>query len=769
MVKVSHKWIYYALTVCVSTFAAFESPRLLLFIGILLVFMWVKKEHTVHVLMQISVALFFFIFVRYEYNQLQKTIEMPSTLTWTDHYKINGNMLKGFMKSADGQKIYVSYEIKSEKEKFDLLNRPLVGERYFVEGVMEEPREKAHSYAFDMKQYLKSEGAIGIVEIKKWQLVSSEPSLLERISRLRFYLKQHIDETFPSSLASEAKALLIGEKSNVDQDVNRAYQKLGITHLFAISGLHVGIIVLIIYEGLLFCKVRKELALIILLIALPIYGILAGGAPSVWRSVSVVEFLLIGRIKNLSVDDALNISFIVFILLDPFAIYQIGFQLSYLATYSLIYSSSIISRFKKWWTKTFIITFLCQLIVYPLLLFHFFELSLSSFAMNIIFVPLFSFIVLPINILLLALTFIPIPIADLIFFIYEPCRTLISDFINFCQSIPNQMWIAGKPTKQSMTIAYISVLATFYLIDVKDKLWKVVLVLMIPILIIHFQTKWFSEMKISFINVGQGDSILMELPYQKEVYLIDTGGVLRFQEEVWKKRDSIYEVGRQVVVPYLKGKGINKIDKLILTHGDSDHVEGAEEIAKEIAIGEIHISPNSMKKRVFKDLLKEVDKKNIPIIEPVAGLGWHSSNIQFQYLWPMDTKYEGNNDSLVLYVKMGAFEGLFTGDLEQSGELEVMKNFPTLQKIDLLKAGHHGSKTSSHEEFLQQLMPTVTIFSAGENNRYNHPHKEVVEKYHDLGLRTMSTIDYGTIEFIIRDGEIRVNTSKKLKENSKLF
>ena len=138
--------------------------------------------------------------------------------------------------------------------------------------------------------------------------------------------------------------------------------------------------------------------------------------------------------------------------------------------------------------------------------------------------------------------------------------------------------------------------------------------------------------KISYLNVGQGDSILIELPRRKEVYLVDTGGLLRFRSETWKERDNPYEVGRQVVVPYLKGKGIAQIDKLILTHADADHVEGAEEVLREIAVREIHVTPNSVLDNSMTDLLKEATKRKIPIKEKMAGINWQIKATIFAYL-----------------------------------------------------------------------------------------------------------------------------------------
>lgn len=724
--------------------------------------------HVIHLMVLPFVGLCMYYYVSFELQKLNEPLALPTTLTWTDEYKINGATIRGFMKDERGRTIYVAYNLKSEEEKNTFENTPLVGKQFFVEGTLEKTDFPAHQYAFDMDDYLKSKGAIGIVEISHLDYLKTKSSIPQKISIQRFKLKQHIEEHFPQTLVAEAQSLLIGLQENVDRDTTRAYQKLGITHIFAISGLHVAIMSFLFYQGLLRLRVRREFATIVLIVLLPVYAILAGGAPSVWRAVSVVVFLLITRLKwHIPINDALAISFIGFVLLEPWVIYQIGFQLSYLATVSLIYSSRLLTSFKTWWMQSLLITFVSQLIVYPLLLLHFYELSISSFIMNIFFVPLFSFIVLPMNILLLISSFIPGPIANILFLIYEPCRVLLGDAIIFLQSIPYQMWTPGKPTFFLILLMYCSVFFTFYLMDIRAKIIKILFVLFIPIVVVQFSGKLYTDVKISFINVGQGDCILVELPFQKGVYLIDSGGLLRFEQEEWKQRNEQYEVGRQVVVPYLRGKGIGAIDTLIITHADADHVEGAEEILQEIRVKEIHITPNSYNKEIMNDLLVEAKRQNVPIIEQIAGNWWKNGGVTFQYIWPSETEYEGNNDSLVLLMTAGNFTSLFTGDLEEEGELALVKRYPQLKNIDLLKAGHHGSKTSSSESFVQQLHPTLTIFNAGKDNRYGHPHEEVVERFHTRGLKTLTTGEVGTIEIQLRENGMFINTSNQYFEQKK--
>ncbi|WP_341320764.1 DNA internalization-related competence protein ComEC/Rec2 [Solibacillus sp. FSL H8-0523] len=760
-----HNWIYYALSVCISAIASFQSVRLLMLIGLLLLVCYVKKIWRWHLVGIAALGIVTYVYFSHEVSKLAQPVVLPAELTWTDEYKINGVMLRGFMKEANGEKLYVTYQIQSEQQKILLQSEQLAGQTYLVSGEQVAPSIPAHRYGFLMRRYLESKNARGIVEIESMTFVVAEKSLLQPIYNWRFHLKQHIEQTFPKSLAPEAQALLIGLQENVDEELSRAYQKLGITHLFAISGLHVALLSMLFFQLLLRLGVRREIASMLLLILLPIYAVLAGGAPSIWRAVSVVEFVMLAQYFRwrIPMDDALALSLIVFLLLEPGAIYQVGFQLSYLATYSLVYSSRILARYDNFWVQSFFITFVCQILVYPLLLHHFFEISLSSFIANIFFVPLFSFIILPINLLLFVLSFMPLPINQLIFTVYEPLRTWLTDIILVIQQPVIQMWNPGKPTLFWLVVLYGSVFVTFYLLDQRAKTIKIAMMLLIPAIAFHFQTSMHQDVKIAFVNVGQGDCIVIELPYRKSVILIDAGGLLRFGQEQWKERDTPYEVGRQVVVPYLKGRGIQKIDTFVLTHADADHVEGAEEVLREVRASEVHVTPNSLENAVMADFLQEAAKTNTIIVEKMAGDGWQIGDVRFDYIWPHETHYEGNNDSLVLLVRQGAFKALFTGDLEKEGEADIVRLYgESIANVDLLKAGHHGSKTSSIEEFVEKTYPKFVVFMAGENNRYQHPNSDVVNRFEQRNIPYLTTGYDGTIEFTIKKGIMQFEKSNNL-------
>ena len=274
-------------------------------------------------------------------------------------------------------KWYVTYTFTSEQEKNLFQKQSLTGSKFKLIAQVDEVPRPSHDYAFNMQTYLTSHGAVGMLSVTSLEKISEPGGILGWIGKRRFFMEKQIETHFPLSLQAEAKALLLGLRDDVDQEETRAYQILGITHLFAISGLHVAFLTYIFYQSMLRLMLRKEVATWCLLICLPVYACLVGGAPSVWRAVGVVELILLSKQlhKRLSIEDAFAISILVYVFGQPGVLLQIGFQLSYGATAALIFSSPFLSRQTTLLKQSFWITFLCQIGVAPILLFHFFELS----------------------------------------------------------------------------------------------------------------------------------------------------------------------------------------------------------------------------------------------------------------------------------------------------------------------------------------------------------------------------------------------------------
>ena len=741
----------------VGVLAAFETTLILFFLIIIVSLLIYKQFPILFIAFTLSIGIGSFLYTenRIPVPPVQESV---TQITWTEIYRINGSTLRGFAISETKDKWYVQLKLESEQHKEAFKEHSLAGMTMNIITEENSDRPKAHMYAFDMENYLKSNGSVGQLHISKYQLMEQKSNFITFMAGQRFKMKQHIQEHFPLSLQAEAEALLIGSREQMPTDMQNAYQTLGITHLFAISGLHVALIVWLVYEMMIRFGIRRETANWLLIIALPLYALLAGGAPSVWRSVSVTEIVLISMLfqRKIAIEDAFSLSIIGFIFFSPWIIFQIGFQLSYLAAFSLIYSSILLRSSPTYLLQSFIITAVCQLIVYPILLYHFYEISISAFLANLVFVPLFSFVILPLNLFFLLITFISSSFSDVILLLYEPIRSLLDILILKLGTLPFHMWNPMQPDGEVVLLAYLSVAVLLVSLETKKSRFVSMFFFLFVVLFIQMGPYLDSSTRISFINVGQGDCVLIEMPYRKQVIMIDTGGLLRFDQEMWKQTNEPYEVGRQVVLPFLKGKGINKIDTLIITHADADHMEGAEEVLRGVKVKEIHITPGSGEKEVMDDLWMEIEKQKIPIYEKNAGDTILSDYFHFQYLYPLDQTYEGNNDSLVLSMTNNNFHGLFIGDLEEQGELDLVQHYShALKKIDVLKVGHHGSKTSSNEQFLELVQPNVAIIQAGFENRYGHPHPDVVERLEKLHIPYLQTGTQGTIE-------VEINKSGKM-------
>lgn len=677
------------------------------------------------------------------------------TAVFKDGFKVDGDTLRGFMELSDGGLVYANYRFQNPEEKAQ--KEKWIGDsRLSITGVFEETKTPSHEFAFDMASYLKSNGASAAFSISQLVYMEPQEGFLAGMSKRRDKLKLHIRSNFPESLRTEAEALLIGEREMLTAEQQRIQQTLGISHLFAISGLHIGIISALLYFMMLRIGIRKHHAMFILLAVLPLYALLAGGAPSVWRAVSMTSAVLILKLMGtrIPIANILLLSFILFLFLEPYTLYKIGFQLSYGASFGIIYSMKLLEKETSPVKIGLMITFISQFTLYPLLLFHFYSLSLSSFAVNSLFVPLYTLIILPANLVFLFLTFVFPPAADFLFHFYEPFRNFIGRWTDWLAEWPHQMWIPGKPDAFFMCMMIIGILLFYSLSEKGFRWWKLGLGVM-PAIVFTLVPYFDGALRVTFIDVGQGDSALVELPYRRGVYLVDTGGVLRFSKEGFSDRSRPFEVGRQVVAPYLHGNGISSIDALILSHPDADHAEGADEILELFRVAEIHMTPGSQTTDLIMELGKELEDAVIRL--PGRGSTWQKGDTLFTYLSPADGTYEGNNDSLVLMMEQEGFKILFTGDLEVDGEEAVLREYgELLAGTTILKVGHHGSKTSSGENFLAQLNPELSIFSAGKDNRYGHPAEEVIERFGQLELPTMNTAEQGSIEIVFRNGTYSV-------------
>ncbi|HBM3931556.1 TPA: MBL fold metallo-hydrolase, partial [Listeria innocua] len=253
--------------------------------------------------------------------------------------------------------------------------------------------------------------------------------------------------------------------------------------------------------------------------------------------------------------------------------------------------------------------------------------------------------------------------------------------------------------------------------------------------------------KVSFIDVGQGDSILIQLPKNKGNYLIDTGGELLVEKEAWTKKRKPFTIGGSILTPVLKSKGISSLDKVIITHSDADHMEGLDELQKNIAIKELVFAKGAENKAIMREAIKIMPKVKQTII--LAEAQWQVGQNKFECLYPNEMGEGGNDDSIVLKAILDNKTWIFTGDLEASGEKALLDKSI---KADILKVGHHGSKTSTSKAFVNQVKPTYAIISCGLKNRFGHPHKETIDTLEEAEAMIFRTDLQGEIIYTFGKG-----------------
>lgn len=755
--------LFYAIASLLATLSAltFFLPFAAIFIMLASWLITVKKWSYPAVLLLLFLFVVFFYRVQIDQktnvtglNETQSTF----SLTIQEVPKIDGD--KWTVTAEDtgtGEKLLLHYKLRTPSEKQHISKQPFLGQTCTITGKLIKPAAAANEGMFDYKSYLAGKSIHWLLEVDRQGFSSCEQSNfhpLYFILMLREKGISWINTVFTEQTAPVAIALLFGDRDYMAGDIQSAYQKIGIVHLLAISGSHVILLIGMSYYGLLRIGVTRQRSITILLIFLPAYTILTGLSPSVIRAVSTAMLVLMQkrwRRTDYSSIDLLSIAFVIYLFLNPRIVYDIGFQLSFVVSLFLLLSTTILNQTEKKPWKMYVLTaYFCELSVLPFLLSYFHELPVLSLLANLVYIPFYS-VLLPYCIIVFLLSMLFVNMTPLLLYPLDKL-CLLSDWLALTAAkLPHVTMIFGKPDKLELLLYILLIPLFFYLYEAfPDKRKSIFLIPLSLLLFQHAGNIWSSYGEVVFINVGQGDSVLIHEPFNQGTYLIDTGGTVTFQQEEWTKRDDRYEVGEDTLVPYLKSKGISKIDKLILTHGDLDHVGGSVAVIKNLQVKQILMAKTNLKLTEEEVEIGELaKKKNIPVLFVEAGNHWTSRDAGFQILAPIaDADYSsGENDgSLVISARIGGLTWLFPGDIEEIGE-EMLLIKKTDLKADILKIAHHGSKTSTTEDFLHAVDPSVAIISAGKNNSYGHPNKGVLERLHAKNITVWRTDVNGTISF----------------------
>ena len=668
---------------------------------------------------------FLFLHHRASIQDKQAPVEINQVTLVADTLSVNGEQLSAIGK-AKGQTYQVFYRLKSEKEQhfFKTASQTLV-----LKGKIKlSPATGQRNFqGFNYQSYLASQGIYRIAQIESLDQVVPQKSLspLDFFHQLRRRALVHIQTHFPSPMRHYMTGLLFGYLDKEFDEQSQLYTSLGIIHLFALSGMQVGFFLGWFRYGLLRLGLPKDYLFIVLLPFSLCYGLMTGWTASVLRSL-VQSLLAEFGIKKL---DNMGITLLLLFLLLPHFLLTVGGVLSCSYAFLLcLFDFEDLSSLKK----SIYTSLVLSLGILPFLTYYYGTFQPVSLILTAIFSVVFDSFLLPVLTVFFALSGL------VIFSQINPLFEWMESFLTWIQSWIGQPLILGKPSlfQFGLMIAVLILLFDFW----KKPQFRICLLMIFGLLMVWVKHPLTNE--VTVVDVGQGDSIFLR-SMKGDTILIDVGGKATFgTKEKWQESSQTSNA-EKTLIPYLQARGVSQIDYLVLTHTDTDHIGDLEEVAKCFKIKEICVSQGALTKSSFVKRLRTI---KCPVHTLKAGDKLPMMGSNLQVLYPNKVGDGGNNDSIVLYGKLLGSSFLFTGDLEKEGEEELMASYPNL-RASVLKAGHHGSKGSSSEAFLDQLHPSLALVSAGENNRYKHPNDETLERFKQRHIKVLRTDKDGAIRF----------------------
>ena len=783
-------------------------------IGVILYLL--NKKRLIFIFITISIFAFMYM------NYLEKSYDkMPENAEIEIQAEIVSLKIKGeykdkyIVKSKYGKRFYLYV---NPKEEFDY------GDIVEVKGIFSKVNKATNEYCFDYREFLKQKKIDGNIKEIKVNLLRKN-SMLCKISNVKIKLNNYIDENYSDTASGFLKTLLLGETNEIEKEIKEDFTKANISHILAISGMHISIIILVIKNTMQILKFDKRLEKIFLNLLIICYIFFIDYPISAIRVAITQVILLITFFTNRKSNfyNTISITLFIILLLNPYNIESTAMQLSFggicgiylfykfikkMFFYKFCIQKKTVKEISKENTKEnrnirkniknicqtviksnklkqIVIDSLClnisvQIFIFPIVWYKFDFISITSFIPSIL-ISLFIFPIL----ILGYLSFFEIFIQK---FISIRIISKINNFIilkmlnlvSILSKIPLLSIYLKKPNKIFIVSYYVVLILCIKIIQ-KDKLaemlhiWRIksgkvpikqyirvkfkknndfkriVLIVILNIVIIFqsfVQDNFLKNgVEIYFLDVGQGDSTIIRTAKNKTI-VIDGG----------EGEKSGFDYGKNVLFPFLINKGVRKIDFLIFSHFDSDHCGGLIYLLENIKVEKILIGKQFEKNENLEYIVNLANKKHVKIIELQAGNKINiEKNSSLEILWPSETENISensiNNNSLVCKFVYKNFSMLLTGDIESIAEEKLLGKYKNTNRLNanILKIAHHGSKTSSIQEFLDEVNPKIALIGVGRKNKFGHPNQEVLERLKEKGIQIYRTDQNGEIQIIVKN------------------
>ena len=653
------------------------------------------KKLKIKLLFKILFVLVFIIYI-YVFN---------SKLIYKTDYKLGNNHINGTIIDINKKDGYTDLIVKAkDKIKVTYLGTDslAIGDIISFDCLLELPSNNTIFNLFNYKKYLLSNRIYYVTTIKNLKIEKHNNFIIYKVKN---YIYSRVDNLKSSSYL---KAFILGDKTTLNTDIKEIYSLNGTSHLLAISGMHISLLALILSKVFKFKGNNILISLFLIF-----YLFLINFTPSAIRAVSSFIFS-----KYIDSKKLIFIILIIMLLYNPFYINNTGFIFSFVISIYLIYFKDKING--NYIVKTLKISLISFLVSIPILINTYNSINLISPFINVLVVPFVSMIIFPLSIITLL-----IPFFDNTLYVFIIILENISIFLN----------------KFSINISLCSIniiLIFLYYIIITLTIYKPKMsILLLFMILIHTNRFFLNDSFITMLDVKQGDSIFLKL--ENKSILIDTGGY--YNSNIIDNR----------TIPYLKSIGISKLNYLILTHGDYDHMGEAINLINNFKVDKVIFNCGEYND-LEKELIKVLEKKNIKYYSCIKEI-----NIDNNKLYFLQTKeYDNENDnSNAIYTELNGYKFMFMGDAGVDKEKDILDKY-NISDIDVLKVGHHGSSTSSSKYFIDTIKPKYGLISVGKNNKYNHPNKEVLNT---LGNSKIYRTDKdGSIEIKLKRNRYKIRT-----------
>lgn len=627
-----------------------------------------------------------FIFIKINSNYDIPSINSNNFELVINDYKINDKTITIYFNNYIGKYYVNNYdEIKTFKNNYSF------GDKVLINGEVNIPNNNTIPNGFNYKEYLYNKKLYYIIKIDNIKIISKNDNVFLNIKN---YIYKRIDSIKHNEYLY---AFILGKSYYIDSDVLNNYKVNGVTHLFALSGLHVSMfsnILIYIFNKL---RLNEKLSYFLTSIFLLFFAFIASFTPSILRAVLFFILSSINKIYYFYIKPKylLYVVFSILIFINPYYIFDIGFILSFsISFFILLFNENY--KIKNSVLSILVISILSLFSSLPIIINMSYEINILGFINNIFFIPFVTYLVFPLSIIVVFI--------DKLSFLLNILVSIMEFISKISVNILNVKLYFSKLNLLYIFIYYVLLILVIKRVRVRK-------LFIIFIIFLYFKCYIDRNDYVYYIDIGQGDSILF-VDKNKNSILIDTGGKVNSKSSLIKNN----------VIPFFKSIGLRKIDYLVLTHGDYDHMGESINLVNNFKVKNVILNCGSYN-NLENNLIKVLNKYNINHESCINEIS--INNYYFKFL---NTKiYDNENDnSTVIYFKYNNYKFLFMGDASTNREKDILEKY-NLENIDFFKVGHHGSNTSSSIEFISKIKPKYSLISVGKDNKYGHPKSSVLD------------------------------------------